>query len=111
MWNAYRILGRRNAAVRAGLDYGFHAALKFRDAGFQLFNLSILADKTTVQDINNKALIMQLLRQFRGVQVLGEPHIPEELLASPGELHPVASRLFRRPVLKSFPCLKGGKNI
>ena len=48
-WDTYRILGRRNAAVRTGLDYGFHAVLKFRDAGFQLFNLSILADETTVQ--------------------------------------------------------------
>lgn len=48
MWNIYRILGRRKAAVCTGLDYEFHTVLKFRDAGFQLFNLSILADKTTV---------------------------------------------------------------
>lgn len=94
MRNAYRILGRRNAAIRTGLDYGFHAVLKFRDADFQLFNLNILADKTTIQDIENKALLVQLLRQFRGVQILGESHIPEELLAPPGVFHSVCLKAF-----------------
>ena len=32
---------------------------------------------------------VQPLRQFRGVQLLGESHIPKEPLAPPGEFHPV----------------------
>ena len=88
-WDAYRVLGGRDAAVGAGLHNGFGATLKFRDAGFQLFNLSILADKIAVQDINHTGLFVELLRELRGVKILGEPHLQKELLAPAGQPHPV----------------------
>ena len=97
---AYRVLGRGNAAVCAGLDNGFHSAFKFRDAGLQFFNLSFLADKAAVQDIIDKGLLVQLLCKFSGVQVLGEPHIPEELLAPPGEFHLVCLKALAKPGVK-----------
>ena len=102
MRDAYRILGRRNAAVRAGLGNRFHAAFKFRDTGLQLFNLFILADKIAVQDVNNKRLLMQLLCKFRRVKVLGETHIPKELLAPPGEFHPVSFKALAEPGIEVF---------
>ena len=100
--NTYRVLGRRDAAVGTGLDYGFRAALKLGDAGLQLFNLSVLADKTAIQDINDKTLLMQFLGQFRGVKVLGKPHTPEELLAPAGEFHPVSLKAFSLSGIKVF---------
>lgn len=96
--DAYRVLGGRDAAVGAGPHNGFGAVLKFRDSDFEFLDLLVLADKIAVQDINHTGLFVQLLRQFRGVQVLGEPHIPEELLAPAGQPHTI--RL--NPVLKSF---------
>ena len=87
--DAYRVLGGRDAAVGAGLHNGFGAALKFRDPDFEFLDLLVLADKIAVQDINHTGLFVELLRELRGVKVLGEPHLPKELLAPAGQPHPV----------------------
>ena len=108
--NTYRVLGRRNAAVCTGLDNVFNAAFKFSDTGLQLFNIRILADKTTIQDINDKTLLVQFLRQFRGVKVFGESHIPQELLAPAGEFHPVRFEALAEPSIDvPFHTTKVGK--
>ena len=97
MRDAYRILGRRNATVGAGLWNGLRTAFKFRNTSFQLFDLSIFANNTAAQNIIDKGLLVQPLCQFRGVKVLGESHIPKELLAPPGEFHPVSIKALVEP--------------
>ena len=112
MRDAYRVPGGRNTAVGAGLGNGFRPAFKFRDTGFQLFNLSIFADKAAAQDIINKALLVQLLGQFRGVKFLGKTHIPKELLTPPGEFHPVGFKAPAEPCIElSFHTTKVGKRF
>ena len=87
--NAYRVPGGRDTAVGAGLRNGFGSALKFRDPGSEFLYLLVPADKIAVQDIDDKGLRVKFLRELRGVEILGEPHIPKEQLASSGEFHPV----------------------
>ena len=89
MRDAYRVLGGRDAAVGAGLRNGLGAVLKFRDSDFEFLDLLILAGKIAVQDINHTGLFVELLRELRGVKILGEPHLPKELLAPAGQSHPV----------------------
>ena len=71
MRNADRIFGRRDAAVGTGLHDRLGTALKFRDARFQPFDLLFHLENVPVQRVNHKTLLMQLLCQFGGVQVLG----------------------------------------
>lgn len=87
--NAYRVPGGRDTAVGAGLHNGFGAVLKFRDPDFEFLDLLVLADKIAVQDINHTGLFVELLRELRGVKILGESHDTEELLAPAGQSHPV----------------------
>lgn len=87
--NAYRVPVGRDTAVGAGLRNGFGSALKFRDPGSEFLYLLVPADKIAVQDIDDKGLRVKFLRELRGVEILGEPHIPKEQLASSGEFHPV----------------------
>lgn len=88
-WDAYRVLGGRDAAVGAGLHNGFGAVLKFRDSDFEFLDLLVLADKIAVQDINHTGLFVEPFRELRGVKILGGPHLPKELLAPAGQPHPV----------------------
>ena len=98
MRDADGVLGRRDTAVRAGLDNnGFLARFEFRYPGFELTYLLILVDQITVQDIICEGLLMQLLSQFRRVKIFGEAHVPEELFATPGELHPVGRNAPPKP--------------
>lgn len=55
---------------------------------------SSLLDKIAVQDINYTGLFVVPLREFRGVKILGEPHLPKELLAPAGQPHPVCLKAF-----------------
>ena len=87
--DAYRVLGGRDAAVCAGLHNGLGSAFKFRDLGFEPLYLLVPADKITVQDIHDKSLLMEFLREFRRVKILGVSHLPKELPAPAGEPHPV----------------------
>lgn len=87
--DACRVLGGRDAAVGAGLHNGFGAVLKLRDPDFEFLDLLVLTDKIAVQDINHKGLFVELLRELRGVKILGEPHLQKELLAPAGQPHPV----------------------
>ena len=55
---------------------------------------------------------MQLLRQLRGVKVLGETHVPEELLTPSSELHPVGFKALAKPGVKVlFHTTKVGKRF
>ena len=55
---------------------------------------------------------MQFLRQFRGVQLLRKAHIPEELLAPPGEFHPVSFKALTEPSIEvPFHTTKVGKRF
>ena len=92
--DAYRVLGGRDAAVGAGLHNGFGAVLKLRDSDFEFLDLLVLADKIAAQDINHTDLFVELLRELRGVKILGDPHLPKELLAPAGQPHPVCLKAF-----------------
>ena len=87
--DAYRVLGGRDAAVGAGPHDGFGPAFKFRDSGFESLYLLVPTDKITVQDINDKGLLVKPLRELRGVKILCESHGTKELPASAGESHPI----------------------
>lgn len=78
----------------------------------QLFDLCIFANNTAAQNIIDKALLVQLLRQFRGVEFLEETHIPKELLAPPGEFHPVSIKALSEPGIEvSFHTTKARKRV
>ena len=95
--NADRILRRRHAAVRAGLDDGLVPCLKFHNASLQLFNFLVLADKVAVEDIDDTGLLVKLFRQLRGVKILGEAHLSKELFAPTGEFYPVCFKALAKP--------------
>lgn len=73
-----------------------------RVIGIISFLFCVFADKTAVQDVNNQRLLMQLLRKFRRVKVLGETHVPKELLAPSGEFHPVSLKALAEPGIVVF---------
>ena len=87
--NAYGILGRRHAAVRAGLDYRLLTSLKFRDAGFEFRNLHFIMGNAAVQSIVGESLFVKLLRNLRRFEIFGVPHLTKELLASASKLYSV----------------------
>ena len=87
MRNAYRILGGRDAAVGAGLHYGFGSVFKFRDSGFELLYLLVLADKAAVQDINGKGLLMKFFGELRRFEILRVSHFAKKLLTSASQSH------------------------
>ena len=110
--DANRVLGRRNAAVGAGLRDLLLTAFQLGNLGFQPHNLLIFADKIAAQDIIDKTLFVQLLRQLRGIKVLGEAHVPEELLTPSSEFHPVSFKALAKPGVKVlFHTTKVGKRF
>ena len=56
---AYRVSGGRDAAVGAGPHNGPGSAFKLCDPGFEPPCLLVPADKITVQDINDKGLLVK----------------------------------------------------
>ena len=106
--NADRVLRRRHAAVRAGLDDGLglssqpefevcNPCLKVRDFFLSPKNFLVLADKVAVEDIIHTSLLMKPFRQLRGVKILGEAHLSKELVAPTGEFYPVSFKALAKP--------------
>ena len=108
MRDAYRVLRGRNAAVRAGLGDGLREfTLKFRYSRlegcvfrFVLGNFFITADKISVKDIIGTDLFVKFFRQFRGIKILGESHLSEELLTSAGKFYPVGFEASAKPCVE-----------
>lgn len=87
--NAYGVLGRRHAAVRAGFDDWLMASLKFHNASLQPLDFLFLSCNAAVKGIISSDLLMKLFGNLRRVKILGVFHLPEELLAPAGESYPI----------------------
>ena len=108
--NADRVLGRRDAAVRAGLRNRDLAVLKRGQLRLQLCNPGILCcdllisyredevhpGEFAILFLNRSGQVpihlslgMQPLRKFRRVKILGEPHLSEKTFTTPGKFREV----------------------
>ena len=100
MRNAYGVLRRRYAAVRAGLGDWFTAGLKFHNASLQLFDFGLLSCYAAVKDIIRTNLLMKFFGDFRRIKILGVSHLPEELLAPAGKFYPVGFEAPAKPCVE-----------
>ncbi len=110
--NSDGILGRRHAAVRAGLGNWLPAGLKFRDAGFESGDLLFIMDNAAIQGIVGESLLVKLFGEFRRFEILGITHLAEKLFAPAGELYPVRFNALTKPGIEVlFHTAKVGKEI
>lgn len=100
MRNAYGVLRRGYAAVRAGFGDWFTAGLKFNNASLQLFDFGLLSCYAAVKDIIRTNLLMKFFGDFRRIKILGVSHLPEELLASAGKFYPVGFEAPAKPCIE-----------
>ena len=111
MRNAYGVLRRGHAAVRAGLGNWFgldsKLAFQFLDLGLKSSNLLFLLNNfcflpcyASVKDIIRTDLLVKLFGDFRRVKIIGVSHLPEELLAPAGKFYPVGFEAPAKPCVE-----------
>ena len=109
--NAYGVLRRGYAAVRAGLGDRFgldsKLAFKFFDLGLKNSNLLFLLNDfgllfcyTAVKDIIRTNLLMKLFGDFRRIKILGVSHLLEELFTPAGKFYPVGFEASAKPCVE-----------
>lgn len=98
--NAYGVLRRRRADVRAGLDDWPMTGLKFHNTSLQLFDFLFLPCNAAVKDIICANLLVKFFRQHRRVKILGVSHLTKELFAPAGKFYPIGFETLSKPCIE-----------
>lgn len=100
--NAYGVLRRRRADVRAGLDDWPMTGLKFHNTSLQLFDFLFLPCNAAVKDIICANLLVKFSASTAESRSSEYPISRRSCLRRRVSFIRSDSRLFRSPVLKSF---------